>query len=317
MTMLMKPLLIIAPAPARWHALADLVGHKGPPWLEDIEKRIVHGVDGSQDAFAVIPEGGRLLANACINRRHDVGILGHVFTRPEHRGLGFARRLTTTLLSWFDMTGGKWLYLGSGGGLAQAFYARFGFDIIRRVRREAEDVVMMLRTADGMTSNPIDSASGGIVIRDISRADWSLIVSLLQHRPGPDPRVSTDESAVSAEDNGLELLSRQEEGTCKLCGAFCGDRLVSLASVATDQLGERTYAMLMPHGDSPPALREAVIEFARSKGYAQVDFPMEALGELQAEQLAPAELSEPPRETRTPVEPLPEPSADPSGDTQA
>jgi hypothetical protein len=161
---------------------------------------------------------------------------------------------------------------------------------------------MMLRTADGTTSNPMSSVTGSVVIRDVSRADWSLMVSLLQHRPGPDPRVSTDASAVGAENTSLELLSRQEKGTCKLSGAFCGDRLVSLASVATDQLGERTYAMLMPCGDSPPTLREAVIEFARSKGYAQVDFPMETLGEAQAEQPAPAEAP-------------PEPAADAPDDT--
>jgi len=314
--MLMKPLLIMAPAPARWHALADLVGDKGPPWLQDIEQRIIHGVDGGQDAFAVIPEGGRLLANACINRRHDIGILGHVFTRAEHRGLGFARRLISTLLSWFDMTGGKWLHLGTTADLAEGLFAKFGFEITHRVNREPHDGVMMARTADGAASNPLENASGEAVIRDVSRADWPLIVSLLQQRPGPDPRVSSDESAVAAEIAGLELISRQEQGTCKLCAAFCGHRIVSLASVATDQLGERTYAMLMPHSDSPPALREAVLEFARSKGYAQVDFPMEALGEAQAEQLLPAEQSEPPGEMTTPAEPPLELTTDPSGDTQ-
>lgn len=314
--MLMKPLLIIAPAPARWHALADLVGHKEPQWLEDIEKRIVHGVDGGQDAFAVVPEGGRVLASACINRRHDIGILGHVFTRAEHRGLGFARRLITTLLSWFDMSGGKLLHLGTTADVAEGLFAKFGFKITHRVNREPHDRVMMARTADGAASNPLENATDEAVIRDVSRADWPLIVSLLQQRPGPDPRVSSDESAITAEIAGLELITQQERGTCRLRAAFCGDRIVSLASVAADQLGERTYAMLIPHSDPAPALREAVVEFAHSKGYSQVDFPMEALSGAGAEQSVPAEQSEPPCETTTPAEPLPEATADTPDDMQ-
>jgi GNAT superfamily N-acetyltransferase len=310
MTMLMKPLLIIAPAPARWHALADLVAHKEPQWLEDIEKRIVNGVDGGQDAFAVIPEGGRLLAGACINRRHDIGILGHVFTRAEHRGLGFARRLITTLLSWFDMSGGKWLHLGTTADVAERVFAKFGFKITHRASRQPHDRVMMLRTADGLASNPLDNAVGEPVIHDVSRADWPLIVSLLQRRPGPDPRVSSDESAVTAEVAGLDLITQQENGTCRLRAAFCGDCIVSLASVATDQLGERTYAMLIPHSDPAPGLREAVVEFARSKGYSQVDFPMEALSRGRAEQAEPSGQT-------TPTDPPPEPPADQSGDTAA
>ena len=35
--------------------------------------------------------------------------------------------------------------------------------------------------------------------------------------------------------------------------------------------------MITPHSDAPPALREALLEVARGKGYSQVDFPMEAL----------------------------------------
>jgi GNAT superfamily N-acetyltransferase len=278
---LIKPLLIIPPSPARWHALEDLVGHKGPPWMEDIERRFLHGEGAEQDAFAVIADGGRFLAHACINRRHDVGLLGHVFTRPEHRGRGFARRLTTTLVSWFDMTGGKWLYAGAAAELSESLYGQLGFRTIRRLQRETGEAVTMLRAADGATGNPLDQATDDLAIRDVSRGDWPLIVALLQYRSGPDPRVSLDESAVTAESTGLELLGRQDKGTCKLRGVFRGTRLVALGSVATDELGDRTYAMLMPHGESPLPLRETIIELARSKGYSQVDFPMEALTKPQ------------------------------------
>jgi hypothetical protein len=38
--------------------------------------------------------------------------------------------------------------------------------------------------------------------------------------------------------------------------------------------------MLIPHADTPPELRAAILDLAHAKGYAQVDFPMEALAHV-------------------------------------
>jgi hypothetical protein len=119
--------------------------------------------------------------------------------------------------------------------------------------------------------------AGDTVVRDVTRADWPAMVTLLQYSPGPDPRVPLDESAVTAEVFTLDLIDHTERGACALKGAFRGARLVGLATVAIDRSGERTYGMLIPHSAPPPELRAAVLEFAQSKGYAHVDFPMEAL----------------------------------------
>lgn len=272
----MRPLLIVPPAPARWPALQDLPLHDDPLWWHDLEKRFAEGLRGAQDAFMVTPDGGRFLACAAISKRHDLGILSRIFTRPEHRHNGLARSVLDGLLTWFDMVGGKWLYVTAPTGL-ESLFGKFGFHTIRRAPRTPEDILVMLRPAAEVPEDPLTAASAPISVHDVTRANWPSIVTLLYNRAGPDPRVPLDESAAAAEVTALELLSRQETETCHLKAAFSGPRLIGLATVATDRLGDRTYAMVMPHRGAPPELREAIIAFARSKGYEHVDFPMEAL----------------------------------------
>jgi len=291
----MKPILIIPPAPARWPAFEDLLRHEGTPWLLDLKRRLVDGVPGAQDAYAVMLSGNRILASVAINKFGDVGLLTHGYTREEHRRRGAARKLVETAVSWFSMTGGRWLFLGTTAEFDEGFYRKFGFTPLRRAVWKPYDRLTMLRTTPGAAESPQADSAGEIVTRDLSRAEWPAMVALLQYSRGPDPRVPLDESAVSAPMFTLDLIEHQERGACQLKGAFCGSRLVGVATIATDQAGERTYAMLIPHVDAPQTLRDAVIDFAKTKGYARVDFPMEALGGRPADVPAAArEESEPP-----------------------
>ena len=277
-----KPLMIMAPAPGRWPALQDLVGHKGRPWLADIERRVLHGVLGSLDVYAVIPSGGQFLANACIDKFGDVGVLGHVFTRPEHRRRGYARQVMETVLGWFDMTGGQWLFLGTTAELDASLYAKFGFTPLRRVVWAPHDRLTMVRPGQRAQGDPLADVRGDVVVREVNRAHWPAMVTLLQYRAGPDPRVPLEETAVTAEVFTLDLIDHQERGACRLFGAFRGQRLVALGTVASDRPGERTYAVLVPHSGAPAELREALVRWAQTKGYGHVDFPMEGLAVEQA-----------------------------------
>ena len=273
----MKPLLIIPPAPSHWPALRDLLGNRGAPWLTDVERRFMQGVPGAQDVYAVVPSGGQYVASACINKCGEVGVLGNVLTRPEHRGRGLARKLTEAVLSWFDMTGGKWLFLETTAELDEGLYWKFGFAPIHHAVWAPHDRLTMLRIGLGVEKDPLAEAAGPVAVRDVTRADWPAMVALFQYRVGPDPRVPLAESAVTAEVFTIDLVTHLEKGACQLMGAFQGGRLVGLATVATDPSRERTYGMMMPHTGAPPELRQAILEFARSKGYTHVDFPMEAL----------------------------------------
>jgi GNAT superfamily N-acetyltransferase len=279
----MKPLLILGPSPTRWQAIEELLGHEDGVWRDDLRKRLVDGVADSQDAFAVVSDGGNLLASACIRRRHDIGVLGHLFTRPAQRQHGRARLLMQALLSWFDMTGGKWLYLTSPHELAEGLFEKFGFRVLRQLERSDQGRVTMLRTPAHVGESPFERLTGRLVIRDVARADWVLLVALLQHYCGPDPRTRLEESALAAEATAVELITQQEQGACRLMVACCHDRIVGLGSIATNQIGHRTYAMLLPHDRPPDGLREALLDFARLRGYEQVEFPMEALAKRVAD----------------------------------
>jgi GNAT superfamily N-acetyltransferase len=294
----MKPMLIIPPAPARWPALEDLLGHKGAPWVEDIQQRVARGVPGAQDVFAVMPAGAQVLANVTINKWGDCGVLGHCYTRPEQRRRGHARRLLETALAWFDMTGGRHLYLGTTADLVETLYGKFGFAPLHRAAGEPQERVTMYRPGRGVAGALDFSGAGPLAIGEVTRAAWPALVQLLQYRPGPDPRVPVAESAVGAEVFGLELLATQERGACVVQGAYRDGHLVGVGSLATDRPGERTFAVLFPHGEPHVELRASLLEVARARGYGHVDFPMEALAGLPAAVAEPAavaaESSEPP-----------------------
>lgn len=273
----MKPLLILAPSSTRWSAVEQLLGHEERPWLDDLRIRLSEGAEGGRDALAVVPDGSHFLASACIRRRHDVGVLGHVFTTTAQRQHGHARALMQALLSWFDMSGGRWLFLTSPREPAENVFEKFGFRMLHRSGSEDDGRVTMLRTPSHVGDSPFEKLSGQVEIRVATRADWALMVALLQYYRGPDPRVPLEESALAAEPAALDLITQQHQGTCHLMVAWRQKRIIGFGSVATDQTGERTYAMLLPHDQPPDGLREALVDFAHARDYRQVDFPMEAL----------------------------------------
>jgi len=279
----MKPLLILAPSPSRWQAAEQLLSHEQQPWLDDLRVRLSEGAEGGQDALAVVPDGSRYLASACIRRRHDVGVLGHLFTIPGQRRCGHARSLLQALLSWFDMSGGKWLYLTSPREVAEGVFEKFGFKVLHRSGNENDSRATMLRTPAHVGNSPFETLSGQVDIRVATRADWALMVALLQHYGGSDPRIALEESALAAEATALELITQQHQGTCHLMVAWRQKRIIGFGSVATDQTSERTYAMLLPHDQPPDGLREALVDFARARDYRQVHFPMEALARASRE----------------------------------
>ncbi len=278
----MKPMLIIPPAASRWPALEALLAHKGEPWMRDIRKRFAEGVEGAEDAFALVAPGGQIVANATISKHGPVGVLGHCYTHPDHRRRGYARQVVETATSWFAMTGGRWLFLGTTAEYDESFYQKFGFAPLRQAVWQPYDRLTMWCTQEPAAEDPIGAVQGAVTVRDISRADWAAMVALLQFRKGPDPRVPLDESAVTAEVFTLDLIDHLERGACHLKGAFRGEMLVGFASVATDRSGDGTYALLVPHVGVPHVLREAVVNYARGQGYTQVDFPMEQLGQAVA-----------------------------------
>src|SRR5262245_52639324 len=138
----MKPLLVIPPAPNRWLSIEDYLDGMPAARVADLRNRFESPQAEARDAFAIIPNGSLTLAFASIRRMGDIGVFGELSMRPDHRMRGFARTLIQTMLSWFDMTGGKWLYLTSPATLASAIFENFGFQVLHR-SSESNTVTMM------------------------------------------------------------------------------------------------------------------------------------------------------------------------------
>lgn len=269
----MKPLLIIPPAPARWPMIERLELERSTEWWAEFKARVTEGGDGAQDAIAVMAPGGEAWALACIRRGGAVGFLSDIFTRPQHRGRGFAQSLIASLLNWFDVTGGRTLHATAAVDVAQKLLVPRGFEMKRRASEAPDARTTLVR---GMAESET-AAAGAVEIRAVRRGDWAAIYDLLQRSPGADPRVSLDESALGAEDALAQLYYQQQRSSCVLLGEFAGQRPRALASLAIDQLGEKTYAMILPHDADGALLRRAVEEAAARRGYARVDYPFQAL----------------------------------------
>lgn len=273
-----KPLLVMPPAPARWMSLESLLDGIDAARLADIRSRFQEQMPGARDAFAMIPNGSLCLAIACIRRSGDLAVLGDVFTRPDHRMRGMARSLLQTLLAWFDMTGGKWLYLTTPAAFGPAIFENFGFRTLHRGDSQDGPVLTMVRTLSHAAASPYATSQEPVAVRELSRSDYPLLVSMLQYHPGADPRVPMAESATTADAIASELLAQRDRGTCLLLGAERDGVLVGAVSLAVDKLGKRTYALALPHSGAPQVLLDAAVAAAMAKGYEQLDFPLSALG---------------------------------------
>lgn len=270
-----KPLLISTPAPARWPAIERLFAGLEPALLADLHRRFT-GLPDAQDIFAVIADGGAILSCAAICRRGPTGVLGYVYTRPEFRERRYAIDLIGASITWFDVTGGKWLYAFGPPAVADGL-SKFGFETAHQATTGSAEAVSMLRRGPSTEPSHLVAASETPALCDLTRADWPSLVALLQHLPGPDPRVPLAESAVGAERFSLDLVSQAERGACILKGLTTAAGLVSAGVVATDRTAAQTYGLLMPHNAPHPELRTALIESAAARGYTRVDFPMEML----------------------------------------
>src|SRR5207249_1997860 len=121
-----------------------LLGHKGQPWQHHIQAALQEPLDDLETRFYVGLLDGRAITNVMIvgtrlrvvsrgaGRPEDaveaVGILGHVYTVPEHRRKGAYAQLMAAQMEHTRSLGYRLLTLGTGFETPPYWiYHRFGF----------------------------------------------------------------------------------------------------------------------------------------------------------------------------------------------
>ena len=90
-----------------------LLGHKGPSWRWGNEQ-VLRTQTGLDVFFYLLHRDGDPFANVMTIECRGVGLLGHVYTRPEDRRQGAAMQLMACLMEHFRQRGGQALFLGTG-----------------------------------------------------------------------------------------------------------------------------------------------------------------------------------------------------------
>lgn len=195
--------------------LIHLLGHKGEPWLADIEARAYgEGLDLSAVAFC----NGEPVAHCALLssvRCPEIGVIGHVYTMEEHRRRGLAASLMAAELERFDAWGGRWLTLGTGNDVAAHLYAKLGFRKVNAAEEGSGRI--MLRGAE--EGDALDaayfSASGKWQAEPFEREHYAGLAMLLSAWPGRAkmPLIGVS-SGVEAEHRLLLAYGEQERGDC-------------------------------------------------------------------------------------------------------
>ncbi|HSV73096.1 MAG TPA: GNAT family N-acetyltransferase [Chthonomonadales bacterium] len=121
--------LCVEGADAAWREpTLSLLAHKGPEWQHHIAQALDGATDDLETRFHLGVVGGQAVANVMTVERHGVGILGHVYTRPERRRQGICKAVLGEQMADFRTRGGRVLLLGTEWkSPAYWIYHAFGF----------------------------------------------------------------------------------------------------------------------------------------------------------------------------------------------
>jgi GNAT superfamily N-acetyltransferase len=120
--------LVEAPDETLAGQIERLLAHKGEEWREHIHAALQGETDRLETRFYLGLLDGESVANIMTVESLGVGILGHVFTRPEHRRKGICRAVMARQMEHFRQRGGHVLTLGTGFDSPPYWiYHSFGF----------------------------------------------------------------------------------------------------------------------------------------------------------------------------------------------
>ena len=106
----------------------DLLGHKGPTWRWGNRLVLTEAMD-LEAYFYILHRDGVPFASVMNIEYQGIGILGHVFTKPEDRRQSACSRIFEQLMPHFRDRGGRALILGTGyDSPPYHIYQSFGFE---------------------------------------------------------------------------------------------------------------------------------------------------------------------------------------------
>lgn len=153
--------------------------HKPDIWRYHIKKAVRGQTDDLQNYFYVGHLDRDIITGVMTVEHNRVGILGHVYTHPEHRRKGACSRLMKHQMDDFRSRGGGVLLLGTGYRTPPfRIYESFGFEGIM-----GKSGCMRYATEEDFEEKYY--APGDVSVREVRWEDWPA-ANLLTCQPGAD-----------------------------------------------------------------------------------------------------------------------------------
>jgi GNAT superfamily N-acetyltransferase len=122
---------VLGPEPPEASRIEPFLAHKGGIWNWHTRKTLQEPLDDLEGRYYVGEIDGEIVGNICTFECEGAGILGHVFTVPDHRHKGVASGIMNLQMDDFRQRGGKAMTLGTGyGSNAYRIYQGFGFESV-------------------------------------------------------------------------------------------------------------------------------------------------------------------------------------------
>lgn len=120
--------VVLAPDNEHAEEIMRLLHHKGKPWLDHVKRALLGEIQDLETRFYVGKVEGKLVGNIMTVEFNGTGILGHVFTLPEHRRKHVCSLIMAEQMEDFKRRSGRFLSLGTGFNSPPYWiYHSFGF----------------------------------------------------------------------------------------------------------------------------------------------------------------------------------------------
>jgi hypothetical protein len=106
--------VVLAPDEAHAGQIKPFLGHKQMPYKWHIEKSVHEPLGDLETRYYIGKVNGAIICNIMTVESHRTGILGHVYTLPDHRRKGACDAVMKHQMEDFRQRGGGLMFLGTG-----------------------------------------------------------------------------------------------------------------------------------------------------------------------------------------------------------